>query len=186
MGRPTLAANQRGPPRAPWARPTPRFWAQPKPLLTSELVIGVWPKRREVDRSHRAFDPLATVTESHLHQAMDVRLLRFDLFAKVGRHATQFGDQGFCVRQLLAQVVRVESASYPMQHRLAFRVAPFMQKFCSEAVRGPWPDRVRRRSSLVAWAQRAHWHRLRWGRRRCRIRVALGRGQSHRPSRPGF
>ena len=34
MGRPTLAANQRGPPRAPWARPTPRFWAQPKPLLT--------------------------------------------------------------------------------------------------------------------------------------------------------
>ena|SRR5579864_5884232 len=39
MGRPTLAANQRGPPRAPWARPTPRFWAQPKPLLTLEGEI---------------------------------------------------------------------------------------------------------------------------------------------------
>src|SRR5579864_594730 len=43
MGRPTLAANQRGPPRAPWARPTPRFWAQPKPLLTNGRRI--FPRR---------------------------------------------------------------------------------------------------------------------------------------------
>jgi hypothetical protein len=35
----------------------------------------------------RAFDPLAAAAEGDLHEAMDVRLLRVDLFAKLNHHA---------------------------------------------------------------------------------------------------
>ena len=35
----------------------------------------------------RAFDPLAAAAEGDLHEAMDVGLLRFDLFAKFNHHA---------------------------------------------------------------------------------------------------
>ena len=55
----------------------------------------------------RAFDPLAAAAERDLHEAMDVGLLRFDLFAKFGHHAAEFRDHGFRVGQLLAKVVGV-------------------------------------------------------------------------------
>ena len=55
----------------------------------------------------RAFDPLAAAPERHLHQAVDVGLVRFDLLAEVGHHPAEFRDHGVRVRQLLAKHVDV-------------------------------------------------------------------------------
>jgi hypothetical protein len=83
-------------------------------------------RRRDLGFGHdhpieegRAFNPLAAATKSYLHKAVNVGLLRFDLFAKFGDHAVQFCDHGFRVGQLLAQVVRVVS-----QRHILFNTAP--------------------------------------------------------------
>ena len=55
----------------------------------------------------RAFDPLAAPAERHLHQAVDVGLLRLDLLEEVGHHLAEFGDDGVGVGQLPAEAIDV-------------------------------------------------------------------------------
>jgi hypothetical protein len=54
-----------------------------------------------------AFDSFAAAAEGDLHETMDVGLLRVDLLAKFGHHATEFRDYGVRMCQLLAKIVEV-------------------------------------------------------------------------------
>ena len=64
-------------------------------------------RQRDPVEQGRPFDPLAASAERHLHQPMDVGLLRVDLRAEVGHDAAEFRDHGLGVSQLPAEVVDV-------------------------------------------------------------------------------